>query len=129
MFPVFKELIPEIEIPNIGIIVASGDFVSKNDASSFDSALDFLVKLCRYLNLDRATHLIIVPGNHDISFDRSDPNPFIENSFKDNYYNFRKVLLGINPGKNIESLNSYYFPKTRKYILPPTSILERQHLN
>jgi predicted phosphodiesterase len=53
---------------DVGLVVVSGDVTSRGDASHlFNVGLPFLEELCRRLSLDRE-HVIIVPGNHDISF-------------------------------------------------------------
>lgn len=53
---------------DIGLLVVSGDITSRGDASHlFTVAVPFLHELRGKLGLD-PEHVIIVPGNHDISF-------------------------------------------------------------
>jgi len=50
---------------NIGVIVLSGDIVTKSDANAYVHAQVFLEVLLKNLGLEEK-HVLIVPGNHDI---------------------------------------------------------------
>ena len=49
----------------IGVVVVSGDLITKGDGNSYPHARHFIDKLLQELGLDRR-HCIIVPGNHDM---------------------------------------------------------------
>lgn len=61
------------EQENIGLIIASGDFVvakeqkanAKHHNDGFDIASEFLLTLCKKYKLNPKTHLILSAGNHD----------------------------------------------------------------
>jgi predicted MPP superfamily phosphohydrolase len=53
-----------LKVP-IGVLVASGDFITKGNANSYPDAHDFLDQLLFDLGLKR-DHCVIVPGNHDL---------------------------------------------------------------
>lgn len=53
-----------VRVP-IGVVVASGDFITKGNANSYPAAKAFLCELLESLKLDKNC-CIIVPGNHDI---------------------------------------------------------------
>jgi len=49
----------------IGMVVISGDLISKGKGEAYAEARDFIEQLLNALGLDKA-HCIIVPGNHDM---------------------------------------------------------------
>src|SRR5438445_1792633 len=49
----------------IGVLVVSGDLVSKGKGEAYADATNFLEKLLGALRLDRE-HCVIIPGNHDM---------------------------------------------------------------
>jgi len=49
----------------IGVVVISGDLISKGNGASYPDASHFIVRLLKELGLERR-HCIIVPGNHDM---------------------------------------------------------------
>ena len=49
----------------IGVLVVSGDIISRGKADGFVHARIFLQRLCKELGLAKQ-HVVIVPGNHDI---------------------------------------------------------------
>jgi 3',5'-cyclic AMP phosphodiesterase CpdA len=52
----------------IGVVVVSGDFITKADVSKFNAAREFLEELVQRLGLTRH-HVVLVPGNHDIKIE------------------------------------------------------------
>lgn len=50
---------------NIGVVVLSGDLITKGDANYFAHVKSFLESLLKKLKLQNE-HVVIVPGNHDI---------------------------------------------------------------
>jgi predicted MPP superfamily phosphohydrolase len=49
----------------VGVVVVSGDLITRGDANVYPAVEIFLVKLLESLGLDRQ-HCVIVPGNHDL---------------------------------------------------------------
>ena len=49
----------------IGIVVVSGDLITRGDANAYPAANAFLSRLLELLELER-DHCVIVPGNHDL---------------------------------------------------------------
>jgi hypothetical protein len=49
----------------VGLVVVSGDLITKGDANAFAAVREFLTKLLNALRLD-TQHLVMVPGNHDL---------------------------------------------------------------
>jgi predicted MPP superfamily phosphohydrolase len=74
---------------DIGLVVVSGDLTSRGDASHlFNNGLPFLEKLCKHLTL-APDQVVIVPGNHDISFKEFSPTYDHErayNTFLQSFY-------------------------------------------
>lgn len=50
----------------IDLVCVTGDIANRGRRGEYDQALRFIKKLCDVLRLDPATHLFLVPGNHDI---------------------------------------------------------------
>lgn len=50
----------------IGLVIISGDVLTRCDANSFPEVEDFVEELGRALHLDSRTQFLVVPGNHDI---------------------------------------------------------------
>lgn len=87
---------------HIGMIVISGDFISRGDAKGFDHAHKFLNNLLNLLHL-RKEHVVMVPGNHDIPVD-IDEQPTIDYEFAQQYLNFTRAFFG----KDITETNNIY---------------------
>jgi hypothetical protein len=70
-FPLLNILTEDIRVlagQDIGLVVVTGDLTSRGDASHlFNNAKPFLDELRVAFGLD-PEHIVIVPGNHDISF-------------------------------------------------------------
>ena len=49
----------------VGVVVVSGDLITRGDANGYPTAEAFLSELLGTLELERA-HCVIVPGNHDL---------------------------------------------------------------
>lgn len=49
----------------IGVVVVSGDLISKGKGDSYADARDFLDRLLGALGLDKS-HCVVIPGNHDM---------------------------------------------------------------
>jgi predicted phosphodiesterase len=85
---------------NVGVVVLSGDLVSKGNTEDFFLAEDFLDELLRALGLTKK-HLVVVPGNHDFktlqaidvmpTMDYSHERPF--RTFLRSYLNWRETDL------------------------------------
>ena len=99
----------------VGLIVVSGDTSSRGDASHlFNTAKPFLRDLCKKLNLP-PEHVVIVPGNHDISFKEFALTYDHEEAFND----FINAFYGT-PRKQVELL---------KFLLPSKRVLEILTIN
>ena len=58
-------------------VIISGDFVNKPGAPSFKFAAQYLRNLFQKAGFDMASKLLVVPGNHDVSFfPRKHPDDF-----------------------------------------------------
>lgn len=91
----------------IGVLVVSGDLISKGKGESYAQARDFLDELLNSLGLDKS-HCIIVPGNHDMwtvgvehpSRDYGHERPyrdFMESFFKTDFRTLERVRRYLTP--------------------------------
>lgn len=92
---------------DIGIVVASGDFVSKGTTDDYPAAADFLCELLDRLQLEKK-HLVLVPGNHDFKT-RVAMNslPTMDYSHERPYRDFVSGLLGVTKEAEIERLQHF----------------------
>jgi 3',5'-cyclic AMP phosphodiesterase CpdA len=58
------------QVPQIDLILISGDIAEQGLAEEYDQARAFIDQLCEFaeLKLDR---VVVVPGNHDVNWDLS----------------------------------------------------------
>ena len=80
----------------IGVVVVSGDLISKGDGKAYADVENFLEQLLAALCLDKE-HCVIVPGNHDMwtvgedhptrSYKHEQPyKSFLKGFFKTDFY-------------------------------------------
>jgi len=96
----------ELEKHKIGIIVISGDLVTKGDKKNFAEAKDFideLVDICKV----KKNQIVMVPGNHDLNLPQGGINPKMPNNYEVHYREFRKQLLGIEKEKDIQFIKTF----------------------
>lgn len=91
----------------IGLLVVSGDVLTKGDPEGYVVAQNFLVDLLRRLKLGK-DHLVIVPGNHDISISDFQTAPY-QYEPEDPYRNFLKSFYGVDDNR-IERLQHFITP-------------------
>lgn len=110
-----NDLLKKLPLPekNIGLIIASGDFVvakehrsnPKNIEKAFRLANEFLLELCKKYELDPKLHLILAIGNHDnqlelVANTQGDELEFdllkskSQNACKAAYVSFQSNLIG-----------------------------------
>jgi predicted MPP superfamily phosphohydrolase len=98
---------------DIGIIVASGDFISKANigqyCNSFEDAHLFLRQLLTYFGLS-PKNLIIIPGNHDMPLLDNGIDPHQEGNYTSQFRQFRKDVKEVPPHKEIEFWAGYKTP-------------------
>jgi predicted MPP superfamily phosphohydrolase len=91
----------------IGVVVVSGDLISKGKGESYIEARDFLEQLLHALSLDKS-HCVIVPGNHDLwtigaehpTRDYAHERPyrdFMEAFFKSEFRSLERVRRYVTP--------------------------------
>ena len=91
---------------SVGVIVVSGDLVSKGNTDDFFLAEDFLSEVVRSLGLSRK-HLVVVPGNHDFkTLDALDAMPTMDYSHERPFRNFMTAFLDWK-GPEIERLHHF----------------------
>lgn len=82
----------------IGLVIVSGDLISRGKVVLFQRALDFLNQLIEKLNLTNE-EVVIIPGNHDIPIDEYNFKnyehevPYLD--FLRKFYNKEKKVIGI----------------------------------
>ena len=90
---------------DIGIIVASGDFISRANTgtshNSYSDAQVFLRDLYDYLGLTEK-HLIIIPGNHDMPLIENETDPLQQGNYTSLFREFRYALKEVPKYKEIE---------------------------
>lgn len=55
----------------IGVVIVTGDLISRSEDGAFNDAIDFLQGLCNYLQLSH-DRVVLLPGNHDINLLREE---------------------------------------------------------
>ena len=95
------EIINEKRIEVGGIIIA-GDFTFIPCEDDFDLAADFVEELVSRLHI-KTSQVAIVPGNHDIAFDKnnadSDKIEFASDESKEMYKNFYRRIYHVEPNE------------------------------
>lgn len=91
----------------IGVVVISGDIITKGDANAFPSAKVFLESLLKSLKLGKE-HVVIVPGNHDIWLQDVE-HPTREYLPKDPFLSFKRDFYGADISE-IECLHAFRTP-------------------
>ena len=110
----------------IGLIVISGDLTFAATEEEFNAANSFIWTLLGRLNLGPA-HVVIVPGNHDIRWTRTDAYTegaqleLTTEEATENYRNFYQKLLGHPPHVNL--------CMGRRYVLAGTFVVDVCGLN
>jgi 3',5'-cyclic AMP phosphodiesterase CpdA len=85
----------------IGVVVVSGDLITKGDGNCYPHARHFIDKLLEELGLD-SRHCIIVPGNHDMwtigvdnptrTYEHEQPyRDFVEGFFREKFRSLERV--------------------------------------
>ena len=92
----------------VGIIVVSGDLISRSEDGAYNDAIEFLSRLCDYLHLGHE-HVVLLPGNHDINLLRE--NTFTrtyehERSFR----NFLSAFYGEQDVRELDRVHRYLTP-------------------
>lgn len=96
---------------NIGVVVVSGDLVSKGNVEDFHAVEDFLTKLIDRLRLDKR-HVVCVPGNHDFSVIETGSLPTVDYGHERAYRAFIERFYG-ESGTEIERLALFRLPNRR----------------
>ena len=103
LIDVIKKKLNGIE-KNIGGIIISGDLSWRADSQEFAYAEQFILELMELYNV-RRDQVLIVPGNHDIAFQRNPPEKTLENTAVEvatkeaqaNYIDFYNNILHMRP--------------------------------
>lgn len=91
LLDVITQDVDSIARKDVGLVVVSGDITSRGDSSHlFNNGLPFLEQLCARLGLDHS-QVVIVPGNHDISFKEFAPTYDHERA----YNTFLQTFYGV----------------------------------
>lgn len=99
--------IREAALGTPGVVVVSGDFLTKGNPEGYIVAQNFLVAILERLGLGKE-HLVVVPGNHDISISDYQTAPYRYEP-EDPYRNFLKSFYGTSDSK-IERLQHFITP-------------------
>lgn len=104
LFDVIKPILEKYK-NDIGVVVASGDFISRANTGqthdSFNDAQIFLRQLLRYLELD-IQKLILIPGNHDMPLIENEEDPLKDGNYTSQFRKFREEIKRIPQHKEIE---------------------------
>ncbi|NCD20136.1 MAG: metallophosphoesterase [Actinobacteria bacterium] len=96
----------QLSSESIGVVVVSGDFVSKGWTDDYFVAEDFLRDLLERLGLGKQ-HLVVVPGNHDFkTLEALNAMPTMDYSHERAFRNFLKAYLDWN-GPELERLQLF----------------------
>lgn len=76
----------------VGLVVVSGDFITRGDANGFPRAAEFLRNLLNALGLD-INQLVIVPGNHDLWTEQIE-HPTRTYEHQQPYFDFVRSIFG-----------------------------------
>src|SRR5438552_9678553 len=63
--PLWQLIASHLRDKRIGLVVVSGDLITRGDGNFFPAVREFIDRLLNALRLD-TRHLVIVPGNHDL---------------------------------------------------------------
>jgi predicted MPP superfamily phosphohydrolase len=114
------------KISRLACMVVTGDLTFRADPAEFAAASAALRVLCGNFNL-RPDQVVIVPGNHDMAWTRSDTyshDAVVSEApvaARRNYEQFYHNFFGHEPGK--------YLSMARRYALPSGAMLEICALN
>lgn len=90
---------------DIGVVVVSGDYISRANTNrnynSFTDALKFLRQLLQFLNLSK-DNLIIIPGNHDMPLIDNNYEPNKDGNYTSWFRDFRYDIKEIEKEKELE---------------------------
>lgn len=96
LFDAIKPLLDKYK-SDIGVVVASGDYVSRANTgqafNSFNDAQAFLRKLLKYLDLE-PKNLILIPGNHDMPLIENEEDPLKDGNYTSQFRKFRQNIKG-----------------------------------
>jgi len=91
----------------IGVIVISGDFITKGKNKDFNKAEEFVNCLIEICNVKKK-QVLIVPGNHDLCLPKNKKvNPKMQNEYLKYYRAFRKRLLDIDETEDIQYIQGF----------------------
>ncbi|MDP2858695.1 MAG: metallophosphoesterase [Bacillota bacterium] len=88
----------------IGVVVLSGDFITRGDANGYNGVHAFLRELLPALGLDKE-HVVMAPGNHDLPL-RDPASPTRDYSHEEHFRMFLRAFYGADI-QEIERLCSY----------------------
>jgi 3',5'-cyclic AMP phosphodiesterase CpdA len=94
---------------SIGIVIVTGDLISRSEDGAYNEAIDFLSGLCDYLQLGR-DRVVLLPGNHDISLlqDKTFTRTYEhERSFR----NFVGAFYGEQDIRELDRVHRYQTPQ------------------
>lgn len=115
--PKLSSLITE-DIKNLNLtidaIVISGDITSTGDSEEFEFAIDHIKELHKLLNVP-IENIVTVPGNHDITWKKNNPNESASAS-KASYRFFYNSLYGVKP-KDPERFPHIVFIKDKNLLI------------
>jgi 3',5'-cyclic AMP phosphodiesterase CpdA len=99
----------------IGLLIITGDLTFTGEEDEFAEAVTSITRLLGLLNLDK-DRVIIVPGNHDIcwtkseSYDEKAPVTEAPEQAKKNYEGFYRRLFGHMPNANLSMGRRFQLP-------------------
>jgi predicted MPP superfamily phosphohydrolase len=94
---------------HIGMVVISGDFITKGNATNYIHAQKFLENLLAHLHLGKE-HVVMVPGNHDIPVEENDKKPTMSYGMEKQYISFIRSFFGKDL-KETDRLHSFKTPE------------------
>jgi 3',5'-cyclic AMP phosphodiesterase CpdA len=100
---------------DVGVVVLSGDLISKGNTDDFALVEDFLSELLKGLGLGK-THLVIVPGNHDFkTLEALDEAPTMDYAHERPFRNFLSAFLGWR-GPELERLHQFELSNKERVV-------------
>jgi len=120
------EIVATLKDYKIGVLVISGDLLTRGLEQGYSVAEDFLDTLLKNLKLEKE-HVVIVPGNHDIQVKDLQSDPFTYMLEKP-YRRFIKAFFGV---ESIERLQRFRTPSSwqlRFLSLNSVSLRNKEHM-
>jgi uncharacterized membrane protein YeaQ/YmgE (transglycosylase-associated protein family) len=79
----------EVQKEQFDLVIVTGDLIDASEwwpgrwRRAYANALEAILEVCKFVNVDPKQGLLIIPGNHDVRFSGIYPLPMLEQAFRD----------------------------------------------